>query len=381
MSSQPYLLGYDLAGVEKLVELEDVMHVAVFGYPGTGKSTFLLNLIVQHIKRDEGFMVVDPHGDLANNVLTHIPQSSLDKLIYIDPLTASTHGRVVKFNLMKVYEELEKSVAARMFMDSLSKIYYEYWGPRLDRILLSALDVVLEQPKARLSDLYTVLVDDEARESYLSNVRNPLTLCFWRKEFKKLPPDAVAAALTKVYRLIQEKPIARLFDCYESTVDLREAIDGGYWVVVNLAEGRCSSDVAAFIGSMLLAHAYFASISRRSTKPFYIYVDEAYKFATLSMQDILQGLRKYRVYMRMAAHYLEQYQEEIARAIPHLCDTVVCFRVGKNTAELLEPLYQPQVNKQILMSLPDYVCAVSYKACGKKTLPSHKLAHELQSIC
>ena len=63
----------------------DRIHTTIFGFPGTGKSTLMLYLMLQHLRKDEGLMVIDPHGWLANAFLTHIPPEQRHRVVYIDP--------------------------------------------------------------------------------------------------------------------------------------------------------------------------------------------------------------------------------------------------------------------------------------------------------
>lgn len=207
-----YTFGVDRQGREYGVFKEDRVHTAVFGFPGTGKSTLLLSLIIQHIQDGEGFTILDPHGDLAKRVLTNIPRNQWDRVVYIDPMTAFQYGLVVKINFLEQGGELDRSLVARSFMDSLAKIYTRFWGPRLDMILLNALYVLLDQDKAKLTDLYYVIADEEVRDNYLQKVRDPKVITFWRNEYKRMPRDASSAVLTKIYRIIQEKIITPIFD-------------------------------------------------------------------------------------------------------------------------------------------------------------------------
>ena len=363
------ILGVDGSGTRRGIYKRDRMHIAVFGFPGTGKSTFLLNLIKQNVDGDEGFMLIDPHGDLVKKVITHIPKDKWDRVVYISPLTAydKRFRSVVQINFLEYEKELERDLVARTIMDALQKIYQKFWGPRLDMIMLNALYLLLEgsaprQP--RFTDIYDVLSSEEYREMLLANCDDRKVITFWEKEFKKMPKDASSAVMTKIYRIVQEKVIAPMFDCERGSISFRKAMDQGLFVLVNLSEGAITSDLANFLGSLILAQVYVAAMSREDTpeekrRPFYVYVDEAYRFTTRSIQDILQSLRKYKVYMALVSQFLGQYDKETAESIPSLCDTIVCFSIGKSTARRLEEFYEPGLTYKDLIFLPKYHFAVS----------------------
>ncbi|MCL4436343.1 MAG: DUF87 domain-containing protein [Thaumarchaeota archaeon] len=382
-----YTFGTDREGKEYGIFKQDRVHTAVFGFPGTGKSTFLLSLIVQHVQDGSGFTLMDPHGDLAKKVLTFIPRDQWDRVVYIDPMTAFQYGSVVKINFLQLSGELDRSLVARSFMDSLAKIYQRFWGPRLDMILLNALYALLDQDEVRLTDLYYIIADEAVRDTYLQNVKDPKVLTFWCNEYKRMPRDASSAVLTKIYRIIQEKIITPIFDAYESSIDFRQLMDESKYVIVNLGEGRITSDLSNFLGSLILARLFFAGMSREDTPeekrvPHYIYIDEAHRFTTTSTKDILEALRKYKVYATIASQYVDQYPKEISKAIPSLCDTMICFRVGKETAQTLEEFFQPYYTYEQLVSLPNFWFAASAKVKGVKEFAALKtidITHSNQS--
>lgn len=359
-------LGVDAEGRYRGIFKDERIHMAVFGFPGTGKSRFLLSLALQNVRDGDGVMIVDPHGDLAKIFLSHVPRERWEDVIYIDPTTSRRYGRVVKINFLECPDVRDRDVVARAFMDSLEKIYSRFWGPRLDMIMMNAIYLILDAmgEEANISMLYNVVADEQFRETLLEKVMDERIRSFWESEFKKMSREASSAVLTKLYRIVQERILAPMFDCKRSRIDFRKVMDERKIVVVNLSEGAITSDAANFLGSLILSRVYLAGMSREDTPeeervPFYVYVDEAYRFVSLSIRDILQSLRKYKVFMTLASQYLDQYSEEIAKSIPHLCDTIVCFSVGEETARELEEFFRPSLSYMDLVHLPRHVFAVS----------------------
>jgi hypothetical protein len=343
--------------VKRGIFASDRVHTLVVGRTGYGKTRLLLSLIKQHIENDEGFMLIDAHRDLAPLVLSHIPPEKAGHVIYINPMTAFDRKRVVQINFLECKDPDYRDVTARLFMDSLEKIYERWWGPRLDMILLNALYLLMEKEGATLPQLYSVLTDEMFRERFLQTCRDERVKNFWQQQYKRMPSDASTAVLTKIYKIVQERVIVPIFEAERSSVDFRQAMDSGKFIIVDLPEGSITTDLANFIGSLILARLYLAGMSREDTpesqrRPFYVYVDEAYRFTTKSIADILQSLRKYRVYMTLASQFLEQYIKTVQLALPECCDTVVCFTVGEKTARALEHLYPPEFGFEALMNLP-----------------------------
>ena len=364
-------LGVDEEGKPRGIFEDERVHMAVVGFPGVGKSRMLLSLAVQDVRKGRGLLVIDPHGDLVKLFLTHIPRERWDDVIYIDPTTARDYGRVVKINFLEVGDPKDRDIVARCFMESLEKIYARFWGPRLDMILMNAIYTLLDSGDTNLSHLYNVIADETFREDCLQRVGDDRVKAFWQNEFKKMPKDASGAALTKIYRIVQERIVAPMFECEKSGFDFRKAMDEGKIIVVNLSEGAITSDVANFLGSLILSRVYLAGMSRESVpedkrKPFYVYIDEAYRFVSDSIRDILQSLRKYRVYMTLASQYLGQYKKEIAESIPHLCDAIIAFSAGEDTAKQLQEFYKPSLNYSDLTHLPKFTFAASAIVGGKR---------------
>ena len=364
-------LGVDEEGRPRGVFVDERVHMAVVGFPGVGKSRLLLSLAVQDVRRGRGLLIIDPHGDLVKLFLTHVPRERWDDVIYIDPTTARDYGRVVKINFLEVRDPKDRDIVARCFMESLEKIYARFWGPRLDMILMNAIYTLLDSGDTNLSHLYNVIADETFREDCLQRVGDERVKAFWENEFRKMPRDASGAALTKIYRIVQERIVAPMFECEKSGFDFRKAMDEGKIIVVNLSEGAITSDVANFLGSLILSRVYLAGMSREDTPeekrvPFYVYIDEAYRFVSDSIRDILQSLRKYRVYMTLASQYLGQYKKEIAESIPHLCDAIITFSAGEETAKKLQEFYKPFLNYSDLTHLPKFTFAASAVVGGKR---------------
>ena len=352
----------------------DRIHSLVMGFPGCGKTRFLLSQIKQHITNNEGFMVIDSHSDLTNLVLTHIPPQQWDRVIYINPWSAFENkydNRVLQINFLEYHNPYQRDIVARMFMDTLEKLYERWWGPRLDMILLNALYLLMENKNAKLPDLYTILSDNDFRERLTVKCKDQNVKTFWEQQYDKMPKDAAVAVLTKLYRLVQERIVVPMFMAQKSQINFRKAMDEQKIVIIDLPEGKVTTDIANFLGSLILSAVYNAGMSREDTPeqnrpPFYVYVDEAYRYTTKSIPEVLQSLRKFKVFMTLASQYLTQYRRDIQDAITQTCETIISFRVGEDTARVLEKFYPKQYGYQTLMNLPRHLFFVSTPYQGNR---------------
>ncbi|MDR1992848.1 MAG: type IV secretory system conjugative DNA transfer family protein [Nitrososphaerota archaeon] len=366
----------------------DRIHSLVMGFPGCGKTRFLLSMIKQHIDHNEGFMVIDSHSDLTQLVLSHIPPEQWNRVVYINPWSAFQNkfgNRVVQINFLEHQNPHQRDVVARMFMDTLEKFYDKWWGPRLDMILLNALYLLMEKENPKLPDLYKVLSDKTFRNLLITRCSDQSVRLFWEKQYDKMPQDASIAVLTKLYRLVQERILVPIFMAAKSSINLREAMDEKKIIIVNLLEGKITTDMANFLGSLILSSVYNTGMSREDLpeekrEPFYGYVDEAYRYATKSISETLQSLRKFKVFITLASQYITQYRKDIQDAITQTCETIISFRVGEDTARTLEKFYPKQYGYQTLMNLHRYLFFVSTPFCGNREYQvletiDHKMGH------
>ena len=119
---------------------ERCRHLYVVGQTGTGKSTLLLNLIAQDLAAGAGLALLDPHGDLAEAVLMHVPKARTNDLVYINPADAE---RPIGFNPLSAVPEDLKPIVADGVVSAFRHVWPDSWGPRLDYILTNAVRVLL----------------------------------------------------------------------------------------------------------------------------------------------------------------------------------------------------------------------------------------------
>ncbi len=354
----------------------DRLHIAIFGKSGTGKSTLLKFLIKQHIDLGEGFSLLDPHGDLALEVVKLIPEDRIDKLVYIDPATTRVFGRTVRINFLEYRDEWERERVGEAFISALQKLFKDFWGPRLEHILRNCVNTLLEQPPGSTSllDLYYLLVDEDRRAELVSNVEDPLVRKFWEEEWPRLPKDAIISVVNKISKLVGSRILRPIFSARKSTIDFRKLMDSRAFIVINLSKGRLTEEVSHFLGTLIIGKIFSAAMSRIDVAPHmrvphYLYIDEAHNFTVLTLIDILAEARKYKLYLTLATQYPEQYPKEILNAILGNCRTFITFRVGLKSAKLLAKLYEPIFSEKDLINLPLYWFAVKTEVHGKPVRP------------
>ena len=358
-------LGLDSEEKKRGVPLPERIATFLVGTTGCGKSTLLLDFMLQDLEAGRGFCLLDAHGDLAEMILSYIPPERWKDVVYINPQTAWTNHKVVQFNFLEKMHGVGTSIVDRAFMDSLEKIYKEFWGPRLEQIMLNALLAIREANSGdvTLHDLSAFLGDPDEQREFMKRVEDKEVERFWRFVFPSMPDYAESAVETKLFRVLQEPMLVPVFEAKRSTVNFRELIDTNKIVIINLPEGALTSSVTNFLGSMLLSRIYLAGMSREDTAegervPFAVYIDESARFMTTTLVELLQAMRKYKIFVTLAVQDLLQYESkkgspDLREVVPGLCNTICVFACGEKTARVLEGYFKGEnFNYMNLMKTP-----------------------------
>jgi type IV secretory pathway TraG/TraD family ATPase VirD4 len=168
--------------------------------------------------------------------------------------------------------------------------------------------------------------------------------------------------------------LSRILTQQRSAFDLRQVMDNGRLLLVNLAKGKIGEDTTALLGAMLVSRIGLAALSRAEVpehgrRDFYVYLDEFHSFTTLSLANMLSELRKYRVNLILAQQYLSQVDEQVRDAVLGNVGTMISFRLGPADAEILEKEFTPEVRMLDLVGLPNYNIYLKIMIDGKVSRP------------
>lgn len=346
-------------------------HMYVVGKTGTGKSTLLLNMIGQDIQNNEGLTVLDPHGDLIEKALKAVSDSRARDLIYFNPLDEK---QALYFNPLEIFNPAESHLVVSSVVSVFKKIWSDSWGPRLEYILRNSLSTLVEFRGSTLIHLQRILQDKNFRLKVISRLKNEPLKDFWVNEFEKYPPsyqkEAVAPIQNKIGHFLSNPILRRVLSRPQSSFNLRETMDSGKILLVNLSKGKIGEDSAALLGALLITKIGLTALSRQDIEEekrsdFYLYVDEFQSFATSSFVDILSEARKYRLNLILANQYLKQIDEKIREAIFGNVGTLVSFKVGMEDARCLAQEFYPVFKQEDLVNLPCYSIYLKLMIDGK----------------
>jgi len=335
-------------------------HMYLIGKTGMGKSTVLENMIIDDIRAGRGVAVVDPHGDLAEKIMQYIPAERVKDVIYFNPADMEYP---IAFNVVEQVEHHLQHLVASGLIGVFQKLWADSWGPRLEYILRNAILAILDFPGSTLLGVVRMLSDKSYRKRVVANIKDPVVKAFWEKEFAsyadKFASEAVSPIQNKVGQFLSSALMRNIVGQVKSSIDLRDIMDNGKILIMNLSKGRIGEDNSALLGAMMITKIQLAAMSRvdipeKERRDFYLYIDEFQNFSTDSFANILSEARKYRLDLILAHQYIEQLTEKVKPAVFGNVGTMIAFRVGAADAEELAKEFMPTFNEEDLVNLPKY---------------------------
>ena len=349
-------------------------HVYIIGQTGSGKSGLLTLFALSDIYHNQGYCIIDPHGDLAMDNLKFIPESRIKDVVYFNP--ADTQYPMA-FNPLEVYDPERKPNISSEVIGVLKRMFGESWGPRLEHILRYTLLALLDRPQTTMLDISRMLTDKDFRKETLEYCKDVTVLQFWKQEFgswgDKQVTESVAPILNKVGAFTANPIIRNIIGQPKSSFDVRKIMDEGKILVVNLSKGLIGEDNAAILGAFLVTKVQLAAMSRsdipnvEDRRPFYLYVDEFQNFATDSFAVILSEARKYGLNLTVANQYTSQMTESVRDAVFGNVGTTISFRVSADDAPILSKQFEPIFEAQDLLNLNNRHFVLSMIINGEKT--------------
>lgn len=358
-------------------------HIYIIGQTGTGKSTLLGNMVIEDIRAGKGLAVIDPHGDLVNTVLGHIPQNRLEDVIYFDP---GDLWRPLGLNMLDYNFDRpeEKTFIVNEMQGIFNKLFVaETMGPMFEQYMRNALLLLMEDMRnepATLTEVPRVFTDAEYRQRKLSRIKNPVVVDFWEKEAVKAGGEASLANMapyitSKFNNFIANDYIRPIISQTKSAFNFREVMDSGKILLINLSKGRVGDINAGLLGMIITGKILMAALSRvdipevDKRRDFNFYIDEFQNFTTDSIATILSEARKYRLNLTVAHQFIAQLAEKTRDAVFGNVGSLIVFRVGIQDAEFLVKQFEPVFDQNDLINIDNMNAYVKLLINGETSKP------------
>lgn len=318
-------------------------HMYVIGATGSGKTKFLEFLIQQDIKERNGFAVIDPHGDLVEDIKGFLANAYdenelAERVVLIDPTDKEF---TVTFNPLEQLPGMTVAEEVNELISSFRKIWSDSWGARMEDLMRNSM-IALGEAGYTLVDLPVFLSRRAFREIVMKKVTHPVAREYFTR-FEAMTDRAQVTwtepVMNKVNALLSDDRIRQMFSAPQSSFSVRGIIDSKSILLIKLDKGKLK-DAADLLGSLLMSKIQMAAFSRgdlpqRKRTPFYLYIDEFQNFATESFAIILSEARKYGLSLIMAHQTLAQIPDELRSLILGNAGLQVFFRINRQDAALL----------------------------------------------
>lgn len=357
----------------RLTEPDRSQHLYVLGATGTGKSTLLFNMLLQDIRAGRGVGLIDPHGDLYDEVLEAMPLSRTKDVVLFNPGSLQSAPGINVLECDGPNRSMQVNFAINELLKTFERLYDMRLcgGPMFETYFRNAMLLLMESglEDATLTELSLVFEDSDYRKFLKSRCKNPLVVGFWSNQAEKVKGDAALENMapyiaSKINAFTCNALIRPIVGQAKSTIDLRSVLDNRGILLVKLPKGILGELDTQLLGSLLLSKVFATALGRarvKSTKrsTFHLYVDEFQNFTNDTVAHILSEARKYGLYLTLANQNLSQLQANAGRqnildAVLGNVGNLIAFRIGPSDAEKLWPYTEPEFGSLDLQSLPNY---------------------------
>ena len=337
-------------------------HLHVLGATGSGKSTLLTNLILQDVAAQRGAVVIDPKGDLINDILDRLPAEVAGRVVVLDPDDDSAPPA------MNILHAAEPHLAVDHLVGIFHRLFEAYWGPRTDDVLRVAALTALRQSGATLADIPRLLTEPGFRAGLTRHLDDPTLKGFW-DAYERMSPAAqsqmVGPVMNKLRVVLTRPFVASVLGSATSSFDLgADVLDGGL-LLARLPKGTLGEDSCRLLGSFVVAKVWQTVTARArngqtARRDAALYLDEAQNFLTLpgSIGDMLAEARGYRLSIVAAHQHLGQLPRELRDALSANARNKVFFNCSPEDAHVLERHVAPELSEHDLSHLGAHQAAV-----------------------
>ena len=311
-------------------------HTHLLGKPDMGKSTTMKHMILADIQDEASVIVIDPHGDLVKDLLSLIPDIAAPRTILMD----FSGPWVPLWNPLAKYPGMDTSRLATDIIGSIRSIV-EGWGDRMENLLRNALLSLLELPRCTLADIYSLLHakstrSEQLRDAIMGAVEDPNLYEFWRQEFPQYRADELGPPKNKLSKMLLAGNVALMLSQPESLIDLKSIMDDERGAILLVDLSSVGNELKGVLGGFMLSLINQAALGRASfpekvRHPCHVYCDEAHRFLTEAIHDLIFECRKFGVYLTLANQAFSQFPKKIADSIAN-AGTAIVFNVDSDDA-------------------------------------------------
>jgi hypothetical protein len=332
-------------------------HMYIIGKSGVGKSKIQELMIRQDIAYGQGVCVIDPHGELIDDILNFIPEERVEDVCVIDPGDVDYPS---SFNPLANVDPTFKHQLTQGLIEVLRKQFGANWTPRLEHVFRFTVLALLDYPHATMRGMISMLTDRNYRQKVVEYIEDDMVKRFWAIEFadwsEKFDTDAIIPLVNKLGQFLSDPMLRNIFGQKENKIDIEQLMNERKILLINLSKGKIGEENSSFFGAMFLTKIKQAGMARAKLEPkdrhdFYLYVDEFQNIVTDTFENILSEARKYGINLIVAHQYVAQLLPKVQQAVLGNVGSIISFRVGGDDATKLKPEFAPVFDVKDMINL------------------------------
>jgi len=332
-------------------------HMYIIGKSGVGKSKLQELMIRQDIAYGQGLCIIDPHGELVDDILDFIPEERIEDVCLIDP------GDIdfpVSFNPLSDIDSTFKHQLTQGLIEVLRKQFGSNWTSRVEHVFRFTVLALLDYPQATVSGMISMLTDRNYRQKVVEYIKDDMVKRFWAIEFadwsEKFDTDAIIPLVNKLGQFLSDPMLHNIFGQKENKIDFEKMMNEHKIILINLSKSKIGEDNSSFLGSILLTKIKQAGMSRakndsKNSNDFYLYIDEFHNIITDTFESFLSESRKYGINLIISHQYIGQISSKVQQAVLGNIGSIVAFRVGGDDAVKLKPEFAPIFDVKDMINL------------------------------
>jgi len=322
-------------------------HMYIIGKSGVGKSKLQELMIRQDIAYGQGVCIIDPHGELIEDILNFIPKERIEDVCIIDPGDVEYPS---SFNPLANIDPTFKHQLTQGLIEVLRKQFGANWTPRLEHVFRFTVLALLDYPHATMRGMISMLTDRNYRQKVVEYIQDDMVKRFWAIEFadwsEKFDTDAIIPLVNKLGQFLSDPMLRNIFGQKQNKIDIEQMMNEQKILLINLSKGKIGEENSSFFGAMFLTKIKQAGMARAKLEPkdrhdFYLYVDEFQNIVTDTFENILSEARKYGINLIVAHQYVGQLLPKVQQAVLGNIGSIISFRVGGDDAVKLKPEFAP----------------------------------------
>ena len=384
------LLGHNIhRGIKKEIRIKNedrFRHFYVIGQTGTGKSSVLQVMARQDFTNGEWVGVVDPHGDLARDLLPFVPRERADDLIYFDP---SDTARPMWLNLLEFHGEDEKELVVMDALNIMIKLFWnEIFGPRLQDYFRNGVMALMDYPQGwALTDIIRIFTDQEFQKDRVRNIKNPIVKAWWESTYAAMGErekwEIIPYFAAKFGQFITNKMMRNIIGQHKSSFDILDVMQNRKILLVNLSKWSLWDLNSKLLGMILVSKLQMAAMRRdkipkEERSDFFLYIDEFQNYVTDSIESILSEARKYRLSLNIAHQYLGQLEQSDAltksslnlkQAIFWNVGSIMSYKIWPEDGEFMSKYFAPTFSDQDLVNMDKFKWVMKLAIDNQPTTP------------